>query len=129
MFSCLEFASTKNIALAYHGQTAPTLRRTVPPGGNWYSLFNHPSPPPVRGTRRSSGSSIVAEGVINEGMTRGESRSFYSRVGIAQATQARFKSGTPYCFPPKHHRRTFYFTFKPDTHCRYREGCVAGLIY
>lgn len=77
MFLCLIFVPlfwivfrirkyTEGGTLAYQG--APTLRCTVPPGGNWRSLSSqHPSTPPAR----KSVPSIVAEGVINEGMTRG----------------------------------------------------------
>lgn len=88
----------------------------MPPGGNWCSLSSrHPSPPPARGTRRN-GPSIVAEGVINEGMTRGNLRArVYGppRVGIVHAILRKRASKAAHFIASrqKHRRKTFYITF------------------
>lgn len=70
--------------MGWHRCGAPTLKRTVPPGGNWQSPSSQHPPP--KNTR--SGPSIVAEGVINEERPRGSRTTQPPRVGIAQAAQA-----------------------------------------
>lgn len=78
--------------LGWHRCSAPTLRRTVPPGGD---LLPVTIPFPAKKNTRGGGPSIVAEGVINE---KGISRQ-PPRVGIAQAAQACTPRTSS--FPPK----------------------------
>lgn len=116
---CLKFCCTKNISRtnSSHVEEHGASRW-------WPALFIQSASPSFRLLEEHEGGIplLSRRELLTRGWWGGEEKSrraaySSSRVGIAQATQTRLKSGTPYCFPPK------YTVGEPFTSCSTHTRC------